>query len=68
MQKEQYSEQLIKRTQRFWLKHGGRELTKDEAIECIHNVRAYFKILIQWDRERVRGEDATESNPDIDRK
>jgi hypothetical protein len=48
------TDELIAETQRVWSPHYGRELTKDEAVEILQNVKRFAEIAVV--RLRKRGE------------
>jgi hypothetical protein len=53
-----WSDQIIQRTKNFFRDKYGKELTTEEAIECMENVSNLADLLRDWDRsKRIKGED-----------
>jgi len=45
------SEKLIKETIKFWSEKYGYTISKEDALEIIHNLRGFASVLIDWYNE-----------------
>jgi hypothetical protein len=48
------TDELIAETQRVWSPHYGRDLSPNEAVEILRNVKRFAEILVTSERERSR--------------
>jgi hypothetical protein len=46
------TDELIAETQRVWSPHYGRDLTTEEAVEILRNVKRFADVLMTTQRER----------------
>jgi len=46
------SKELIKKTIEFWSPKYGYEISEEDAIEIIQNIREFSKVLIEIDRSQ----------------
>jgi hypothetical protein len=45
------TDELIAETQRVWSPHYGRELSRDDAVEILRNVKGFAEVLMAVQRE-----------------
>ena len=60
---------FIEESRVFWSKRYGKELSRQDAKEIIHNLSGFFNLLDEWDRESREtkaksGKDDTEREKD----
>ncbi len=56
---EKNEQDVIEQTVEFWKKRTGRDITREDAREMIHNVSGFFQILAEWDRKNRNDQEST---------
>jgi hypothetical protein len=58
--KTRWSDQFLDETIVFWEPRYGRKLTREDAREIAENLTGFFRVLLEWEREKKKTKAAEE--------